>query len=448
MDDHLSLDELSALARGELRRERTLTVVRHIFEGCSACLSTLLPALGGDPPEEDEVELSPDQDAAYDAAIERAFAAARRQARDVRLERERVRKIVQRLETAGTEALQRIPRKDQGPPLIEALWERSWALRHDDLGQMVELTRYAVLAASRLSVQMHGPERVADWQCRAWAELGNAYRVAENLAKAEEAFHRALEHYLRGTGDQLLLARVLDLQASLYRAQRKFSLARTALSLVYGIYRRHGQRHLAGRTLISLGIFAGHAQEPERALRLIRHGARLVDEEREPELTLTVGHNQLWLLVACERFDEARKILFLNRERYQGRGRINDLKLRWVEGRIDAGLEKLSRAQDTFREVRAGFEEMGLGYQAALASLDLAEILLRQQRIEEARQEALRAAEVFMALEIHREAMATVLFLRDCFERREATVAIVKAAIAFLRRAEHDPDARFEPPLP
>lgn len=447
MDDHLSLDELSALARGELQGERTRTVVRHIFRGCRVCLSMLLPALGGHPLEE-TVELTPEQDAAYDAALDRAFAAARRQGRERRRERERVRKIVQRLETEGAEALQRLPHRDLGPLLIEALLERSWALRYDEPAQMVELARYSVLAASQLNIQVNGPERVADWQCRAWAELGNAYRVTENLSQAEEAFHHALERYLRGTNDQLLLARVLDLQASLYRAQRKFSLARNALSLVYGIYRRHGQRHLAGRTLISLGIFTGHAQEPEKALKLIRHGVKLVDEKKDPELVLTAGHDQLWLLIACERFEEARKILFLNRWRYQGNGRITDLKLRWLEGRIDAGLEKLSRAEETFREVRAGFEEVSLGYQAAIASLDLAEVLLRQDKVEEARQVALQAAEVFMALEIHREAMAAVLFLRDCFERRRATVAIVKAAIAFLRRAEHDPDARFEPPLP
>ncbi|HEX7181849.1 MAG TPA: hypothetical protein VF756_08410 [Thermoanaerobaculia bacterium] len=449
MVDHLSLDELSALARGELQKERTRAVVRHIFRGCRACLSMLLPALGGHPLEE-TTELTPEQDAAYDAAIDRAFAAVRRQDRTRRRERERILKIVQRLETEGVEALQRLPRRDQGPPLIEALLERSWALRHDDPAQMVELARYGALAASQLNIQMYSPERVADWQCRAWAELGNACRVAENHSKAEEAFHQALRCYLRGTNDELLLARVLDLQASLHNACRRFSEARNTLALVYKIYRRNDQKHLAGRALISVGIFTGYSGEPEKCLRLIRRGLALVDESQDPGLVLGAIQSQIVFLTDCERFEEARKLLFLNRWRYSEAeaGRVIDIKLRWIEGRIDVGLNKLARAEQTFREVAAEFEAANLGYRAALTSLDLAEVLLRQEQVEEARQVALQAAEVFMALEIHREAMAAVLFLRDCFERRQATVAIVKAAIAFLRRAEHDPDARFEPPLP
>ncbi|HEX7184335.1 MAG TPA: hypothetical protein VF756_21075 [Thermoanaerobaculia bacterium] len=331
--------------------------------------------------------------------------------------------------------------------LFPALLERSWALRHDDPAQMVELARYAVLVACQLDVQRYGFAQAADLQCRAWAELGNACRVSENHGRAQECFDHAIERYLRGTDDELLLARVLDFQASLYRAERDFPNARTALSLVYDIYRRHGQHHLAGRALISVGISIGYSGEPEKACQLIRRGLASVDEREEANLVFTAIHNQIWFALDCERLDEAERELFLNRGRYyEAGGRLNQLKLRWLEARIDAGRGRIERAEQIFREVAAGFEEANLGYKAALASLYLAEMLLRQEKVEESRQVALRAAEVFQSLKIHREALAAVLFLRRCFRQRQATAAVVKSVITFLRRAEHDPTARFEPP--
>lgn len=446
MDDHLSPDELSQLAREGLRSERMRALAHHILRACPACLAMLSP-LVRQPEKRERAELSPEEDAAYEAAIQRAFSAAMRHERRWRRDRERAREIVRRIEAGGPEALMALPRWAQGAVLVEALLERSWALRHDDPAQMVELARYAVLVACQLDVQKHGIAQTADLQCRAWADLGNACRVAEDHGKAQECFDQALECYLRGTNDELLLARVLDLQSSLYRAERDFPTARTALSLVYDIYRRHGQRHLAGRALTKIGILTGNSGEPEEACRLIRRGLLAVDEREEADLVFTAIHNLIWFAVDCDRFEEAERDLFLNRRRYrEAGGRLNQLKLRWLEARIDAGRGRIARAAETFREVAEGFEEASLGYQAALASLYLAEALLRQEEVEEARQVALQAAETFQSLKIHREAMAAVLFLRRCFRRRQATAAVVKSVITFLRRAEHDPTARFQPP--
>ena len=48
------------------------------------------------------------------------------------------------------------------------------------------------------------------------------------------------------------------------------------------------------------------------------------------------------------------------------------LRRRWIEGRLAAGLGRFDEAEAAFRETRQGFIERGIGYDAALASLDLA----------------------------------------------------------------------------
>jgi hypothetical protein len=268
----------------------------------------------------------------------------------------------------------------------------------------------------------------------------------EELDQAENAFGRALAHCLKGTGDRLIMAQFLDLRSSLHRARRELGAAHVYLKLVYNIYRRHGQRHMAGRAMINMGILAGHAGRPEKALRLIERGLSMVDEKQAEDLVFTAIHNRLWLLVDCGRVDEARRLLLVNRFRYAAAGGdLTRIKLRWLDARIDAKLGKVGRAEEGFRAVRGDFERLELGYDAALATLDLAAVVMRVGQIGEARDLVSEAAEVFKALRIEREALAAVVFLRESFELRRTTLEFLEEVTAFLRRAQHDPAARFVP---
>jgi tetratricopeptide (TPR) repeat protein len=384
-------------------------------------------------------------DQAYDVVIHRAFEKVRGAAQQARVERARVAKLLKLLEQGGWSAMPVIT-KGWEIPLIEALLERSWALRHNDPAQMLDFAELAKLTCRRLEAGMRDDRQLADLRCRVWLGLGNAYRVVENLDAAEDAFGHAMNHYLLGTQDGLLLARFLDLRSSLYRARRQLGAAREYLDLVYRLYRRNGQRHLAGRALIKAGILAGHAGSPKKALGLIERGLSMVDEKQAEDLVFTAIHNQLWLLVDCGRVEEARRLLFVNRFRYDAAGGdLTRIKLRWLEARIDAGLGKIGRAEEGFRAVRADFERLDLGYDAALATLDLAAAVLRLGQFGEARDLVGEAAEVFKALRIEREALAAVVFLRESFELRRTTLEFLEEVTAFLRRAQHDPAARFVP---
>src|SRR6185295_14001106 len=129
------------------------------------------------------------------------------------------------------------------------------------------------------------------------------------------------------------------------------------------------------------------AGESERALRILRRSLNLIDASSDPTLVYAALHNQIWTLCDCGRFREAEKLLFLIRPLQQhAGGRISLLKLHWEEGRIDAGLRRFDRAEQAFLEVIEGMTAINRSYDAAIASLDLAAVLMALQRSGQARE--------------------------------------------------------------
>lgn len=358
---------------------------------------------------------------------------------------DRVREALALLEKGGVEELADAPSDLKGLPAFEAFLERSWSLRHEDPEEMVRLAMYATLIAGKLEPAIHGRKQVHDLQCRAWSALGNAYRVADDLDAAESALGQAAELYLKGTRDELLGARLFDLQASLFLARRAFSAALQTMDVVHEIYVRHGDLHLAGRALIKKGTYKGHANEPEEAIRLLQRGLAMIDADREPRLALTAIHNTAFCLVTCGRFREARSLVWQNLARYEEHGgQLDRIKLQGLRGLICAGLGELDRAEEYLVAARRGFEEAGVRYHAAIGGLDLAVVWLRQGRRKEARDLVLDCVRVFLELRIHREALAAVLVLQRAFEKGLEADALLDKARDFLRRIEQDPTLTFE----
>src|SRR6185295_16811609 len=109
--------------------------------------------------------------------------------------------------------------------LVEELLERSRAMRHENADATVQFAQLARLAAENLEPGRYGDKRVTDVRARAWAELGNACRITDDLKKADEALREAGVLAQAGSGDPLLAAWVADLTGSLRCHQRRFSEA-------------------------------------------------------------------------------------------------------------------------------------------------------------------------------------------------------------------------------
>jgi tetratricopeptide (TPR) repeat protein len=431
VNEHPTAAELDAFLEKSLSPERRREVLAHLLRGCESCQGAAGMTLGMTPVDLDS----------YDAVIKRVF---RKVQRSVNREEEKARKAVALIEMGDSKSF---PRNFRGLYLYQELLNRSWALRHENPAKMVALARHATLVARTFGAEIYGAEFVADWQCRAWMELGNAYRVAEDLNAAEQAFRNAEELFGKGSQDELLHARLLNFRASYFGDCREFDLALGALDTVGEIYRRSGDQHLAARASILQGVYAGYGNDTADAIRLTQEGLAQLDKARDPELFFQAVHNLGCWLVQANRYEEARKVLSRNRWRqHEAGGRLNLLKLRWLEAQINVGLQQFERAERGFLDVKQGFLDVEKPYDAAVASLDLATLWLQQGRTADAKVAALEAYDIFRSLGIRREGTGAFLILMKAFQVGKATVRLVKSVAEHLRKAQSDPAARFEPP--
>lgn len=364
---------------------------------------------------------------------------------------ENVRKETRRIEDVlareGMDAVQKLPRRTNNLALFEALLSHSWSLRHEEPALMESFAWLAVQQAQRMDARFYGQRQVSDFQGRALAELGNAYRVTDKFTEAAWAFGCAQEVYELGTGDEPLAIRLLELEASLNSDLRQFDVALIRLEKILRFHRRNENEHLTGRTLVLKGLYTGYSGKPEEAVRLLTEGLSLVDQALDPIVTFSAVHNQIWFLVECGEFRKAKRLrVEKSRELSLGSGRLNDLRLRWLEARIDYGLGNRQRAEASLREVQQGFREVPRRYDDALVGLDLATVLLDQGKITEAHHVAESAVKVFLALGIKTEAIAAIILIRLAFEMNRATVDLLQNVADYMRHADYGPHKPFTPP--
>lgn len=405
---HPEPERLWAFLRAELSPREGKPIIAHLLRGCAHCAELLAPMVRSvfhPLREQPTFDLS-----AYDPPIDRAVAAARREI----AERSREIELAEQARLASPLAA--------GRERCTTLLVESWALRTSDPAGMVTLARLAAQLADSLGPEDGAAAERADFQARAWSELGNALRIAADVPGSETAFAEALLRAERGTGDRQLFARIFDLTASLRISQRRFREACRLLEGIFELHRAAGEHHLAGRALIKRGIALLYENEFEEACRYIAHGLGQIDPSREPALALSAVHNLVIGAVEAGAYEQAARWIGASRTLYDQRGSaIDQLKLRWLEGRIEAGRGDLESAELGLWEVHDEFESRGLPIEAAVVSLDLAMLWLQQGRTAEILESVEEILETFRALGIRREAVAALLVLRRAIDHERAT---------------------------
>lgn len=331
--------------------------------------------------------------------------------------------------------------------LFELLIERSLEMAVQDSGYAEELGLLALRLSERLDPQVYDSRLTEDYRGRAWAYIGNARRVRSDLRGAEEAFENADASLRRGSQEAVERAIFLDLKASLRRAQRRFDEAARLLHRAVSVFLQHGHRHRAGRSLVNMSTVHHYAGQPEAGIPLLHQALELIDPEQEPRLLLCARHNLIDYLVSAGKLLEAQSLYRETRALYRD---FPDAwaqnRRKWVRGRIARGLGQPKMAESLFLAARDGFVEEGIPYDTALVSLELATLYAEQGRTDDLKRLAREMMPIFSSLQIHREALAALAFLKQAIEAERASLEVVNSVAAYLRRARYDPGLRFEAP--
>ena len=274
--------------------------------------------------------------------------------------------------------------------------------------------------------------------------ISSAHRAGGGLPAAEDELQRAEELWSSGSGSdpgkRLSEARVLGLKASLRRDQRHPEEALDLLDQAQRVARPKEGKHLLlnrANTLEDLGRY----KEAIAVLQLLLPN---IDAECEPRLLLIQRFNLSVNFCRLGNYAEADRLLgeieALAQRVAKG---VAKVRIAWLQGWIAAGMGRLEEAEAALGEVRDEFLVRNIGYDAALASLDLARLYLQQGRTAEVKKLAGQMVAAFQEQGVHAEALNAARLFQEAADRERASIELVSRLADFLRRARHDAELRF-----
>ncbi|HXO20131.1 MAG TPA: helix-turn-helix transcriptional regulator [Thermoanaerobaculia bacterium] len=316
--------------------------------------------------------------------------------------------------------------------LCELLCAESVKVAADQPGPAVELAELALRIARLVPGGKAWRSRLGGY---AGGHLGNARRVSGDLPAADECFHTARRLWRAGAAVPALLdpSRLPDLEASLRREQRR---QQEALALLQEAAATCPTAEGVARILINKAKTLEELGDCEGAIATLRDAAPLVEKQADPHLLFALRFNLLVNLCFLGRHAEAEPMLPEVRELAARLGNdLDSVRLRWLEGRIAAGLGRTEEALAALGEVREAFIARGIAYDAALVTLELAVLLADLGRTREVKRLARETAPIFKAQGVRREALATLKLFCQAAQKETLTAALARKFLADLRRA-------------
>lgn len=431
---HFSEDNWRGFISGKLSEAQDRELVLHILSGCASCrdrISALQQELANGT--EGSASELPHQ-------VESGWAEAAAQ-------------LVQADEKAGQSLFIDLMQLDPGQQLVVArnnsryyqwslcqlVLEKAFSLRYDDPEKYLDLALVGVEIANCLPENGDGGALRSDIQARALAFLGNAKRLRSDFRGAEKDLAAAMALLGKGTGDKVEEGRTLRLLANLRYDQERFDESVQLARKAFRCHRLVEDRPRMAKSLIQEGASHELGGDPERALDLFNKAVAYIDAEEDPRLYLSARHAAVSALRRLGRLKEAIELLEEIRPTYFQLGdRINLARLRSLEGELAVNLDQPKRAEAALREACDVFIESGMPFPAALACLDLAMVLLQQNRRAEVKALATTTLPILEALEVPEEALAAILLIREVSLRDQADSRFFQELISSIQRVKTD----------
>lgn len=318
----------------------------------------------------------------------------------------------------------------QTPAFVARLCEESERIARSDPDRAASLAELAL----SLSDWMPLPDENCRPACRgqSLAFAANAYRVQGNLPQSRHAFEEsaALWQVVVDLGlPEFDATRLFDLRASLLREERKLTEANSMLDEALKL----GPKGPAARArvLIKKAKVYEELRQPERALEFLEQAAPLLEQEPDPVLVHIHRTNvtvNLWMLGRAE---EAERRLGELKSLAEKLGNdLDKLRLRWLEGRIDASLNRRHEAIEKLRGVRAEFQERKIAYDTGLVTLELSALLLEQGETAEVKDLAKEMLRIFAEQEVAQEAEKAFRIFCEAALQETATLDLVRRILA------------------
>ena len=313
------------------------------------------------------------------------------------------------------------------------LGEESTRVAGRSVGLAVELAGLALRAAEVAEGDEAWRSRLAG---RARGFMGNALRVKGQLRAAEAEIGRAWKLWEAGAAgdpDRILPEwRLPDLEASLRRDLRDFGGALALLERAQAL----APAGAVGRILLKRASILEQDGNVAGSVSALRQAAPLIWRGGEGRLRWVLEFNLGVNLCHLGRFGEAEERMPELRRLSAALGnRIDAAKVRWLGGRVAAGLGRREEARAAFEKAREGFAAAEKGLDTALVSLELAVLHLEEGNTAAVRELAAMMAWVFQSEGIERESLAALRLFCEAALQERATVEEARRILSLVQRA-------------
>jgi len=345
-------------------------------------------------------------------------------------------RLIRQILTAGVRRSRGTAPGDQALKLCMKLCDESTEAASRDLETAAVLARLAAEAAEEVE-----PEGLRIRVTGVAAAYGsNVQRVTGELLAAETSFAEAKRHWDAGSDPDGVLdpGRILDLEGSLRRDQRRFDDALACLDEAVKV------GWSPERSLINKGFTLEVMGEYERAVETLLQATPLVEAQSDQRLQNILRFNLAVNYCHTHRYREAAELVKVARPLATETG--DDLaliRMTWLDGRIAAGLSRPQEALALLAEARREFARRNMAADAALALLEEAALLLDQGRTAEVKELAQELAAVLKSKGVHREALAALQLFQEAAEREAATAELARRVLGYLFRARYDEGLHF-----
>jgi tetratricopeptide (TPR) repeat protein len=430
--DHPPKASFDAFLHGRLQGNAAGKVLAHWVGRCPACqdhaapLTALVEGVSRLP------EPRPEE---YDEAVDRAFSSALAAKRGLDLFERKVQSgLAAARDRSGSSGELDLPLRVQ----VEVELRSAWTHRYSNPETMLSHARQAVADADQrmLPEDCGGAAALEDLRARVHSDCANAWRINDNFGAAIDQINRAFGHWRQGTSDELIEAHLHWVHAGILADLHHFDRAQKALDLSLRIYRRNRLSHQQGRTLIAKGGYYGDAQEPGKAVELIRQGLRRIDPAQDPTLELAGKFNLVSYSVDLGRLDDAHREAWGLAARFEQMGQpMNALRARWLQGKIHLCRGEHDRAEREYSAARDGFLERGHPYDTALLSFELAVLRRAKGEREGAERLLLEALSIFQSYDLRDYTLAALHLFQKSFRDGRTSVDLLLRMITDLEGA-------------
>jgi hypothetical protein len=423
---HPAEAEIEAFFAGTLDSPTRLRVFRHLLAGCADCSALCRPVLAGHA----RVFASVPSEEDYDAPIDRAFDGLREK---VRAWSELIARSKASDDPGAGSTIK--PPRPEDPRFVQLAWvDRligvARLLRGGGLSDYSHFAAEALDAALALASREPVESALWDLVARARAERANAWRLTGSTKEAIGELEAARLEAGNGSEGLPLIVEIASLEASAFMDARQFEWADTLLKQLEHLHRTTSDIGALGKVLMQRGSVAWQLGELARSGALHMAAFDALRATAENEMAAFAFKNAVDCYIRAGLYSEAGQLLpDLRRCLEPHASPIEIRKLRWMEAKCVAGVGCLELAVAELWALAAEFGGMKLPYHQALVVLDLCGIWLEQGRYPEIAEVARHLIQIFVELDIEREALKAIVLLEQAARQERATQTLLAAAI-------------------